>query len=90
MLSRVEPKWVWESSRPHEDPATQAPTGRVRREVLLFWMPRVGEVRAENDIGEMEVIADLNQRVLTPRKVGGSGVRRGRGVGTSSRKLVVL
>lgn len=42
----------------------------------------MGEVRAENDVGETEVIGDLNQQVLMPGKVGGSGVQRGWGVGT--------
>ena len=63
---------------------------RWQPSALCPGLPRVGEVRAENNIGETEVIADLHQRILTPRKVGGSGVQRGWGVGTSSRKLVVL
>ena len=51
-------------------------------------------MRAENGIGKTEVIGDFNQRVSKPRKVGGSGVQRGRwrgwGVVTSSGDLVVL
>ena len=55
---------------------------RRQPSALCPGLPRVGEARAENDVGETEVISDLNQRVLTPRKVGGSGVQRGWGVGT--------
>lgn len=53
-------------------------------------LPRVGEVRAENDVGERRSSVILTSGFLTPREGHGSGVQRGWGWGTSSRKLVVL